>query len=71
MSLSTTVLSLGAVAISTSPVTWTTRIPCTTLERIVARQEAYVVVEKFGEAGLTAEVENSRDGKNPTDEPDN
>ena len=41
-----------------------------TCERIVARNDAYVVVEKFGEAAVTAEVENPRDGNNPEDEPD-
>ncbi len=35
-----------------------------TCERIVARREGYNIVEKFGEAGAVAEIENPRDGKN-------
>jgi hypothetical protein len=33
-----------------------------TSERIISSTGAYDVVEKFGEAGLVAEVENPRDG---------
>lgn len=34
-----------------------------TCERVVARREAYNLVEKFGEAGVVAEIENPRDTK--------
>lgn len=37
-------------------------------ERVVVSSETYDVVEKFGDAGLVAEIENPRDGKEPTDE---
>jgi hypothetical protein len=42
----------------------------TTCERIVASHDAYNVVKKSGEAGVTAEVENPRNGNNPEDQPD-
>ncbi len=37
-------------------------------ERIVSRRESYNVVEKFGDAGAVAEIENPRDGKNRSGE---
>ena len=35
------------------------------VERVVASQDHYDVVEKFGEAAAVAEVENPRDGEEP------
>lgn len=38
-------------------------------ERVRASTGAYEIVEKFGDAGLVARVENPRNGEEPPDEP--
>jgi hypothetical protein len=40
------------------------------IERVVGSGEGYEVVEKFGAAGVLAEVENPRNGETPPDDPD-
>jgi hypothetical protein len=40
-----------------------------TCERLVSSTHAFEVVEKFGDAGLVAEIENPRDGEGQPREP--